>query len=55
MTSDRGGRVALNALFLTVIGDCAESSWAVSVRYGVTCAPLSPRSEKVATWRRWSF
>ena len=23
----------------------------MSVRYGVTCAPLSPPSEKVATWR----
>jgi hypothetical protein len=49
VTSDRGGRVAVNALFLTVIGACAESPWDVSVRYGVTCAPLSPRSEKVAT------
>ena len=38
MTSDRGGRVAVNALFLIVIGDCAESWWDVSVRYGVTAA-----------------
>jgi hypothetical protein len=41
----------VKAVFFTVIGACAESSWDVSVRYGVTCAALSPRSEKVATWR----
>ena len=54
MTSDRGGSVAVKALFLTVIGVCAESWWVVSVRYGVTCAASSPRSEKVAAWRLWA-
>ena len=53
--SDRGGRVAVKALFLTAIGVCAESSWVVSVRYGVTCAASSPRTEKVATWRLWAL
>ena len=45
----------MKALFLTVIGVCAESWWVVSVRYGVTCAALSPRSEKVAVWRLWAL
>ena len=45
----------MKALFLTVIGAWAESSWDVSVRYGVTCAPSSPRSEKVATSRLWAL
>ena len=44
----------MKALFLTVIGACSESSWVVSVRYGVTCAPLSPRSEKVVTCWLWA-
>jgi hypothetical protein len=34
-----------------VIEGCGESWCDLSVRYGVTCAPRSPRSEKVATWR----
>jgi hypothetical protein len=53
VTSDRGGRVAVNAPFRTVIGDCAESPWDVSVRNGVTYAPLIPRSEKFAPCRLW--
>lgn len=32
VTSDRGGSVEVNSLFLTVIGACAESWWDVSVR-----------------------
>ena len=53
--SDRGGRVAVKTPSLTVIGVSAERSWDVSVRYGVTCVALSPRSEKVATWRLWAL
>jgi hypothetical protein len=55
VTRERGGRVAVKALSLTGIGVCVESSWDVSVRYGVTRAALSPRSEKLATWRRWAL
>ena len=45
----------MKALFLRVIGVCGESWWDVSVRYGVTCAASSPRSEKVAIWRLWAL
>jgi len=47
--------VVVKALLLTATGAWAERSCDVSVRYGVTSAAVSPRSEKVATWGLWAL